>query len=1283
VVPTRCLRGPSPLKISLAVLSLAVLCARPDEARAQACNDSLASGNLSNIVNTYYAGVGSVAVNATSITVDLAAIRGASTTADIAIGDVLLVMQMQDAQFNQVNTVDYGDGGGGSAGAGSTAVNNSGRYEYVVAQTALTAGGVVTIRGAGAGPTYGLVNAYATVARDDEGGTRRGQRTFQVVRVARRATASLTSTLTAAPWDGRTGGVLAVDVAGNLNLNGATVSVNGLGFRGAVGISNAGDGSLLDTDYMTLDSDLGHGRKAEGIACTPDPLTQVSTASGTDGCPRGDRGRGGPGNAGGGGTDGNPTVNDENSGGGGGGNGGAGGLGGNTWNSNLAMGGRGGTAFAASTSALILGGGGGGGTSNNVGPGTGATGGGMVFFRTATVSGTGTITANGNAAFCSGQDGGGGGGAGGSVMFYAESGSLANLTLTAIGGRGGDGNFGTNGAINCAIQGNEHGPGGGGGGGVIFAARAVNAGSSVVGGQSGRTTGNVAYGSVAGSNGPAIDTTLTAAEVVGVQACTIATKASLAGLRVSPGVVEFATASQRGTLAFDLYATDDPQGLRGRRALARRVPSALPDTLDAVLYRVPVRGAMAGPYLVIDEIETNGRVHRLGPFTAGDAQLADAYARLAGRAQREETRTVRGAVMLTGRALSPVAPLRDAAVVVPFGGGAPVSGVKIETRGAGTVTVDFTDLVAAGLPPSVLKTPSALRVYRLGQLVPSTLVPEANSPTAVAFQAEPLETDFTDRAPYVVWYGRTAPPAPKVDLTRSGPPRRAGFLRVQENLYYAPFVHPGADPWIWDFLLTGQPPVVKTFALPALLPADTVAVAVHLSGGSTHAHRVQASLNGVALGGAQFEGRTTGLVQARIPRAVLRDTGNELTLTYTAKVAPEEIGVAFVDAVDLRVEAAPVPGQTAQVARIVAYDPLLPRLDDVDYLVVTHADFGDAAQRLAGLHAREGMQTAVVDVARAYDALAGGAFEAQAVRGLLGRLTVRKQPPTVVLFGDDTLDPRDYLGLGSVAFVPSLSGWDGSFGRIASENRYADQDGDGAPDLAIGRLPADSASSAALLVDKIERGSPPLGPHATQVVAIDDQGPSDVSFEGAAGRVAKWLPLSSAVWADVSQGVGVARATLQDGWRAGPVVVQYFGHAGAETWADEHLLTNGDVPALDGIGPAPFVFTWTCQAQWYQYHLGPSVNEALLLVPNGGALATVGPTGISDPGLQSQLAEGVLQRLAAGATLGEAIRAAKAEALARTPDARGVVEGFTLLGDPALVLGGPSPSSLGVRAEER
>lgn len=44
--------------------------------------------------------------------------------------------------------------------------------------------------------------------------------------------------------------------------------------------------------------------------------------------------------------------------------------------------------------------------------------------------------------------------------------------------------------------------------------------------------------------------------------------------------------------------------------------------------------------------------------------------------------------------------------------------------------------------------------------------------------------------------------------------------------------------------------------------------------------------------------------------------------------------------------------------------------------------------------------------------------------------------------GDDTFDYRDDAGTGAVSYVPSLYGWDGEFGRVPSETRYADVDGD-------------------------------------------------------------------------------------------------------------------------------------------------------------------------------------------------------------------------------------------------
>ena len=448
-------------------------------------------GTLGGVVNTYYPGTATASAGATSISIGTS--TGSSTA--IASGDLLLVIQMQDAAIDSTNTDAYGDGVSGGSASGYTNLARSGRYEFVVATSA--AGGTVSIRGAGAG--NGLTTTYTSAAPTSS----RGARRFQVVRVPQYSSATLGSSLTALPWNGSTGGILAIDVAGNLSLGGATVSVDGMGFRGGGTRQLSGGSGGASTDYRMSASNNYHAGKGEGVAGTPryvyDATFDTVVDTGVEGYPNGSTARGAPGNAGGGGSDGNPTANDQNSGGGGGGNGGAGGVGGNTWNSNLARGGYGGVAIPDAANLIVLGGGGGGGSRNNS-SGTasnGGAGGGIVVITAGTISGSGTISTNGDNGNGADNDGGGGGGAGGSVVVVANSGGLGSLTIRARGGKGGDAwpNQAPNGT-----PGDRHGPGGGGGGGFI----AINgsATTSVTAGANGVTT-NVSdsYGATSGSNG--------------------------------------------------------------------------------------------------------------------------------------------------------------------------------------------------------------------------------------------------------------------------------------------------------------------------------------------------------------------------------------------------------------------------------------------------------------------------------------------------------------------------------------------------------------------------------------------------------------------------------------------------------------------------------------------------------------------------------------------------------------------------------------------------------------
>lgn len=461
-----------------------------------------AGGVLSGTVNRYWPATASAGIGATSITLGTSIGAGAS----IVSGDLLLVIQMQDAAMDSTNTSSYGSGA--SSASGSTDLRKSGQYEFVRAtSTAGIGGGTVTIVGGGGA---GLVNAYSSA----NASTTQGQRRFQVVRVPQYTTATLSSGLTATAWNGSAGGVLVFDVAGQLTLGGATVSVTGLGFRGG-GARALGGGSGASSDYRTSAAINSNGSKGEGVAGTPRYVNNAGALldTGVEGYPNGSHARGAPGNAGGGGTDGNPASNDRNTGGGGGSNAGSGGKGGNAWSSSVTTGGFGGFGYSASLAPtrLLLGGGGGSGTTNNgtgiPGSGfatSGAAGGGLVMIRAGSISGSGTITANGSDANDTVlNDGSGGGGAGGSVLVFSSSGSLGLLSIQANGGSGGT-NTGS---------GSAHGPGGGGSGGFVATSGAASV--SVSGGSAGTTSGGIAFGATDGTGGAS--TSVSSAQIPGVK----------------------------------------------------------------------------------------------------------------------------------------------------------------------------------------------------------------------------------------------------------------------------------------------------------------------------------------------------------------------------------------------------------------------------------------------------------------------------------------------------------------------------------------------------------------------------------------------------------------------------------------------------------------------------------------------------------------------------------------------------------------------------------------------
>jgi gliding motility-associated-like protein len=360
-------------------------------------------------------------------------------------------------------------------------------------------------------------------------------------------------------WNGNTGGIVAIEVNGDITNNGQ-ITTSARGFRGGV-IDN--QSNLLGVGDVSHSNMQFGGEKGESVAGFQNDYNVVG----------GRYCKGAPANGGGGG-------NAHNAGGGGGGNGGninqyfavgnpslatanwanawnlelpglanitssGGGKGGYTasnsnqnalivgpgaaaWGGDLrrAQGGYGGRPLDYSTGRIFMGGGGGAGDGNDGFTGAGGRAGGMIYLvNFGNITGSGSITADGanggnaqgtgNPPFngLTGQDGAGGGGAGGTIIIKT-TGSISGVSASAIGGNGGNQVL-QSGPFGPGIT-EAEGPGGGGSGGYINSSAPITA--NVNGGANGTTNSSgltefTPNGATAGGAGT-VETTTTLPEII-------------------------------------------------------------------------------------------------------------------------------------------------------------------------------------------------------------------------------------------------------------------------------------------------------------------------------------------------------------------------------------------------------------------------------------------------------------------------------------------------------------------------------------------------------------------------------------------------------------------------------------------------------------------------------------------------------------------------------------------------------------------------------------------------
>ncbi len=374
------------------------------------------SQSIGDIVNSY--------LKVDSVFNDTIRVVGSSELDSFSAGDYVLFIQMTGAEIYETGLFPRRIGQ-------LKDERNCGKYEFLQIESIIIPQNYIVF-------TSYFLNDY------DNG------EDIQLVKLCTGDEITVTSEVVSDPWDGNTGGIVAIMAYDKLILN-ADINVNYQGLRGAVPVEDYTGGCRFgfdppDTCYFSSTQLNRAGNKGEGIINNSFTYTK------------------GAGNALNGGGGGNGLY----SGGAGGSNWGFGGDGGHqSWSCgipvNLVLAQRGYTLwpfYLDTINKVVLGGGGGASTENEAlsKNGTpGGNGGGIIFVLTDTLISNNhhSITANGQDVTGVATAGGGGGGGGGSILIDAAN-KIGNISLSVRGGKGGDTDD------NCT------GAGGGGGGGIVM-----------------------------------------------------------------------------------------------------------------------------------------------------------------------------------------------------------------------------------------------------------------------------------------------------------------------------------------------------------------------------------------------------------------------------------------------------------------------------------------------------------------------------------------------------------------------------------------------------------------------------------------------------------------------------------------------------------------------------------------------------------------------------------------------------------------------------------------------
>ena len=376
----------------------------------------------------------------------------------------------------------------------------------------------------------------------------------------------------------------------------------------------------------------------------------------------------------------------------------------------------------------------------------------------------------------------------------------------------------------------------------------------------------------------------------------------------------------------------------------------------------------------------------------------------------------------------------------------------------------------------------------------------------------------------------------------------------------------------------------------------------------------------------------------------------------------------------------------------------------VDYIVISHEIFLDEIRPLAEYRERQGFNVLIVDVEDIYDEFSNGVFNPMAIKSFL-RYAYHywdKAPSYVLLVGDAHYDYKNTIveyyksvyGAGYEynlypIFVPTYHGWSPEGGETAMDHRFVTVSGDDTlPDIAIGRLSVQRPLELKEIVAKIiaYEESPTPGPWRARIVQVADNEVDhvgDQEFEKTREELFKYyIPVSyegQKIYLRKIQSPYKTRRMITDAINNGAVLLEYAGHGGSWSWADEYIFGNEHVYWLRNKGKYPFIIATTCLNGFFdkpQRYGDRSLGEEFLLGDDKGAIAVLSATRLTYATANSKFDKDIFTRMfkTKPAHLGLIIMQSKIDFIKKHKGSALYIPGaeqYTLFGDPATTIALP------------